>query len=186
MLTKQDFEDDAKLLQCDVEAIMAVASVEANGSGFDPEGFPRTLFEGHWFHKLTSGKFSTKYPSISYPSWDRTKYGRTWKQEKERLALAASLDRKAALMSASWGLFQIMGFNHAKCGFKDVQAFVNAMCKDENKQLEAFTQFILNSGLADELREHRWSDFARLYNGPGFAKNNYHVKLKEAYNKLKG
>lgn len=184
-LTREDFLDDAQRIGCEVEVIMAVAQVESRGSGFDPEGFPITLFEGHWFHRFTNGKFDETHPDLSYPKWTKKFYGKTWKEEKERLRRAVALDRTAALMSASWGMFQIMGFNHARCGFKTVQQFVNAMCKDENAQLEAFTQFIINSGLDDELRDKRWADFARLYNGPGYAVNQYDVKLERAYNRLK-
>lgn len=184
-LVREDFIDDAKLLNCEVEAIMAVAKVESAGGGFDPEGFPKTLFEGHWFSRLTKGKFDQSHPTLSFPKWTREHYGRTWQAEKARLQQAIALDRNAALMSASWGLFQIMGLNHAKCGFKTVQQFVNAMCKSENAQLEAFTQFIINSSLDDELRDKRWADFARLYNGPSYAVNKYDIKMKEAYEKFK-
>lgn len=184
-LTRDDFLDDAQLIGCDVEAVMAVAAVESRGGGFDPEGFPKTLFEGHWFHKLTGGKYSRSHPDLSYPTWTRQFYGKTWGAEKDRLQRAIALDRNAAMMSASWGMFQIMGFNHARAGFKTVQSFVNAMCKDENAQLGAFTQFIINSGLADELRDRRWADFARHYNGPGYAVNRYDTKLATAYAKAK-
>ena len=184
-LTREDFIDDAQLLGCEVEAIMAVVEVESAGGGFDPEGFPKTLFEGHHFHRLTKGKFSQSHPTLSYPKWTKKFYGRTWREEKNRLAEAVKLDRTAALMSASWGMFQIMGFNHAVCGYKTVQQFVNAMCKDENAQLGAFTQFIINSNLADELRDRRWADFARHYNGPSYAVNKYDVKMARAYERLK-
>ena len=184
-LTREDFIDDAALIGCDVEAIMAVAAVESRGGGFDPEGFPKTLFEGHWFHKLTKGKFSATHPTLSYPTWTKQFYGKSWREEKQRLAEAIQLDRTAAMMSASWGMFQIMGFNHAACGYKTVQSFVNAMCRDENAQLAAFTQFIITNGLGDELRDRRWADFARHYNGPGFAKNRYDVKLAQAFDKAK-
>lgn len=184
-LKREDFLDDAAKIGCEVEAIMAVAAVESRGGGFDPEGFPKTLFEGHWFHRLTNGKFSESHPTLSYAKWTKVHYGKTWDVEKKRLADAMALDRNAAMMSASWGMFQIMGFNHARAGYKTVQQFVNAMCKDENAQLEAFTQFIINSGLSDELRDRRWADFARLYNGPGFAANKYDTKLAAAYEKLK-
>lgn len=180
-LTREDFIDDAALIGCSVEAVMAVAAVESRGGGFDPEGFPKTLFEGHWFHKLTKGKYSASHPDLSYAVWTKKHYGKTWKQEKDRLARAMQLDRNAAMMSASWGMFQIMGFNHGACGFKTVQAFVNAMCKDENSQLAAFTGFIITNNLGDELRDRRWADFARLYNGPAYAQNRYDIKLAQAY-----
>lgn len=184
-LTREDFIDDAAQIGCEVEAIMAVAAVESRGGGFDPEGFPKTLFEGHWFHKLTKGKYDQTHPHLSYPRWTRKWYGKSWREEKERLAEAVQLDRNAALQSASWGMFQIMGFNHGRCGFKTVQQFVNAMCRDENTQLEVFTMYIINSGLADELRDRRWADFARLYNGPSYHINKYDTKLATAYEKYK-
>lgn len=184
-LMREDFVDDAKLIGCEVEAIMAVAKVESAGGGFDPEGFPKTLFEGHWFYKLTKGKFAQSHPTLCFEKWTRAHYGKTWQAEKARLAEAMTLDRNAAMMSASWGLFQIMGLNHAKCGFKTVQQFVNAMCKDENAQLGAFTQFIINSSLDDELRDKRWADFARLYNGPSYAVNKYDTKMAQAYEQFK-
>lgn len=184
-LKREDFFDDAERIGCEVEAIIAVASVESNGGGFDPEGFPKTLFEAHWFHKLTKGKYTQSHPHISSVKWNRKLYGKSWREEKARLAEAVSLDRNAALQSASWGMFQIMGFNHGKCGYKTVQQFVNAMCRDENSQLEAFTGFIIESRLDDELRDRRWADFARLYNGPSYAVNKYDIKLEKAYQKEK-
>ncbi|MGA0525154.1 N-acetylmuramidase domain-containing protein, partial [Escherichia coli] len=47
--------------------------------------------------------------------------------EWDRLARAIEINRPAALESASWGLFQIMGFHWKLLGFASVQAFVNAM-----------------------------------------------------------
>lgn len=184
-LTRSDMIDDAAKIGCEVEVVMAVAAVESRGGGFDPEGFPKTLFEGHWFHKLTGGRFSQTHPTLSFPRWTRQHYGRNWQQEKARLQQAIALDRNAALMSASWGMFQIMGFNHVKAGYNTVQEFVNAMCASENTQLEAFTNFIINTGLGDEMRDKRWADFARLYNGPSYAQNKYDTKLAAEYSKAR-
>lgn len=182
-LEPEDFIDDAAKLGCEVAAIRAVAEVESAGGGFDPEGFPKTLFEGHIFHRLTGGKFSVSHPSLSYAKWTKKFYG-DWKKEKARLQEAMTLDRAAAIQSASWGAFQIMGMNHALAGFSKPQQFVNAMCKDANSQLEVFTQFIIQSGLDDELRDRRWRDFARRYNGPQYALNQYDVKIAAAYSRL--
>ena len=185
MIKYADVVDDAKRLGCEPEAVLAVAEVESAGGGFSPDGFPKTLFEGHWFHKLTKGKYSQTHPTISYPTWTRQFYGKTWQAERARLELATSLDRTAALQSASWGMFQIMGFNHGLCGYKTVQQFVNAMCKDENSQLEAFVGFVIERGLADELQRKDWHGFARLYNGPRYMENDYAGKLERSYNKYK-
>jgi hypothetical protein len=181
--TNEDYKRVAEQLKCEPAAVAAVAAVESAGSGFDPEGFPKTLFEGHWFYKLTNGKYAQSHPDLCYPKWTKQFYGKTWREEKDRLNRAIALDRNAALMSASWGSFQIMGYNFAKCGYKTVQQFVNDMCKSDGAQLDAFAEFVHESGMADELQDKRWADFARLYNGPGYAQNSYDKKLAAAYAK---
>lgn len=184
-LTRADFLDDAAKLDCEVEVIQAVAQVESAGSGFRADGFPRTLFEGHLFYKYTKGRFANSHPDLCYPKWTKQFYGKTTAAEAARFEAACKLDRTSALLSTSFGLFQICGFNYALCGCRTLQEFVNRMCKSENSQLELFTEFVINSGLADELRDHRWADFARKYNGPAFSKNAYDVKMSQAYVKLK-
>lgn len=184
VLTYPDFFQAAHVLQCDVAAIQAVCEVEAPKGGFFPDGTPATLFEGHKFCAFTDARFSAVYPTISYPKWTREFYGKTWQQEKKRLEEAIALDRNAALKSASWGKFQIMGFNFAAAGFGTLQEFVNAMYKSEGSQLLAFVAFVVHEKLDDELREHRWADFARRYNGPSYADNQYDTKLAAAYRRL--
>jgi hypothetical protein len=88
-------------------------------------------------------------------------------------------------MSASWGLFQIMGFNYTLCGFNTLQEFVTAMYNSEKDHLLAFCNYVKEMCLDDELREKRWADFARRYNGPQYKKNKYDVKLEAAYQKHK-
>jgi hypothetical protein len=183
-LILEDFHHAAFDLKCAVAAIQAVCEVEAPRGGFNPDDTPATLFEGHKFYLYTKGKFAQSHPNICFPKWDRTKYGKSWKEEQARLQLAMTLDRNAALMSASWGKFQIMGFNHLACGFKTVQMFVNAMYKSEREQLGAFINYVESTGLADELRDRRWADFARLYNGSGYRLNKYDEKLAKAFEKF--
>lgn len=182
-LTEEDYKKASKIIGCEVAVIKAVAKVESNGGGFNSDGTPKILFEGHWFHKLTNGKFSNWLNrNISYPKWIRTFYN---ENQHKRLHKAVLLDRDAALKSASWGKFQIMGFNYDKCGFKNVQQFVNAMYKSEGAQLEAFVNFIKSMNLDDELRNKNWSRFAYFYNGKGYKSNKYDTKLQEAYLKYK-
>jgi hypothetical protein len=184
VLTRDDFLDDASKIGCNVAAIRAVAEVESSGSGFDLLGRPKTLFEGHIFYKLTKGKFAASHPSICYPKWTRQFYGKTRDAEWARLQLAISLDRNAALMSASWGTFQIMGSNYAICGFASLEEFVQAQYSDANTHLQCFTEFVLDRGLSDELRDLRWADFARIYNGASYRLNNYDIKMSKAYSKF--
>ena len=184
-LQERDFVAAAFALECEVEAIKAVCEVEAPKGGFDRAGFCVTLFEGHIFHRYTKGKFDGSHPTLSYPTWTTKHYGKTSAAERDRLMAARKLDNTAALMSASWGKFQIMGFNFALCGFKTVFDFVLAMQDSEAKQLDAFVEYIKQTHLADELQQHRWADFARKYNGPAYQKNAYDVKLAKAYERAK-
>lgn len=180
-LTESDFKDAAVILGCDVAAIKAVCKVEAPRGGFNPDGSPATLFEGHKFSVFTGGKYDKTAPDISYPKWTRQFYGKTWQAEQDRLQRAMRLDRDAALKSASWGKFQIMGFNHEMAGFKTVQEFINAMYRSEREQLMAFVSFLQKTNLTGALKRREWKSFARGYNGPSYAANQYDTKLAAAY-----
>ncbi len=182
-LQERDFVAAAFALECEVEAVKAVCAVEAPRGGF-VDDICITLFEGHIFHKYTKGKFDKDQPTLSFPAWTREFYSNA-SGERLRLARARILDDTAALMSASWGRFQIMGFNFALCGYKTVHAFCEAMQESEAKQLDAFVEYIKAVSLQDELQEHRWADFARKYNGPAYQKNEYDTKLANAYRKEK-
>ena len=183
LLTEHDLADAAQQLGCDVAAIKAVCQVEAPRGGFNPDGSPVTLFEGHKFYGFTEGKFAVQAPDLCFKVWTRKFYGKTWQAEQDRLQRAMKLDREAALKSASWGKFQIMGFNHAMVGFPAVQAFVNAMYESEAAQLQAFVRFVLTAGLAPSLRRGDWKGFALGYNGPGYAENHYDTRLAAAHEK---
>lgn len=182
---KFNYSDAAAYLGCSVAAIKAVASVESAGSGFDPEGFPKTLFEGHKFNQFTGGVYSAKHPTYSYLKWTKNFYGKTWRDEKDRLFFAMSLNREAAIKSASWGEFQIMGFNWQATGATSIQDFVNRMCDGPESQLSLFCGFIKASPrLLVALRDLKWVEFAKLYNGDGYAANQYDTKLASAYRKM--
>lgn len=177
-LTETDYEIAADSLGVDVAAVKAVSQVESAGSGFLPDGQVKLLFERHHFAKYTGHKYDAKYPAISSSAPGGYKTGAA---EIKRFQQALSLDRKAAMLSASYGKFQIMGFNFALCGFTSVDAFVKAMNESESAHLAAFVEFVKSKGLDDELQRHDWKGFARGYNGPAYAKNSYHTKLADAY-----
>jgi hypothetical protein len=81
-------------------------------------------------------------------------------------------------------LFQILGTNHARCGFASATAFVADMAKSHVRQLAAFEAFVRSSGIADELQRKDWEGFARVYNGPGQVER-YGRLLREAYDRIK-
>ncbi|HEY9541532.1 MAG TPA: N-acetylmuramidase family protein, partial [Luteimonas sp.] len=161
----------ATTLEVQLAALRAVAEVESSGSGFlkPPSVKPKVLFEGHAFHRLTGGRFDESHPGLSYPRWDRKKYSGSLAGEWERLEAACLLDRAAALQAASWGMFQIMGFNYSYAGFADVEAFVAAQHAGAEQQAGAFARFISRPPLLSALRRRSWQKFAAAYNGPGYA-----------------
>lgn len=171
----------AKALEVKVSALRAVATVESAGSGFAADGRPKVLFEGHIFHRLTQGRFSAGHPTLSFPKWTKLHYAKTQALEWQRLEKACNLDRAAALQSASWGMFQIMGFNYPLCGFGDVEAFTAQQRAGADQQLESFARFISRDVFLKPLRGLQWVTFARNYNGPGYEKNQYHTKMASAF-----
>jgi hypothetical protein len=159
--------------------LWSVLSVETSGCGFLPDRRPKILFERHIFHRLTGGRFDDVDPNVSQPTPGG--YGAGGAHQYERLAAAIQLDRAAALQSASWGLNQIMGQNFAAAGFHQVEDMVAAMIESEDKQLHAGVQFIIGNDMDVLLRDHDWAGFARRYNGPNYADNDYDDKLAEYY-----
>jgi LysM repeat protein len=183
-LTPADWQRAAKSLGVDVASIKAVANVESPGSGFLPDGRPKILFEAAQFGRLTGDRYNSSHPNISSATWDRSLYV-GGAGEYQRLAQAKGLNETAALQAASWGRFQIMGFNYKTAGFGNVQDFVKAMQQGEGQQLDAFVNFIkADSSMHSALKRHDWAGFAQAYNGPGYAANKYDTKIEAEYNKL--
>ena len=187
-ITRQDQVAAATRLGVDAAVVKAVTAVEARGSGFIRNtDLPCILFEGHWFHRFTRGVHANHHPHLSYPSWTKKHY-KGGRGEYDRLVEAISIcdEPDSALKSASWGLFQIMGFNHELAGYTDVRAFVNAMSVSEGAQLDAFVSFVLaQPAMAEHLQEKRWAEFARRYNGPGYQQNQYDVKLAAEFTRAR-
>ncbi len=178
-LAPQDYADAAARLGCEVAAIRAVAAVESGRNAFDAQGRPTILFERHLFHKLTEGRFAAQVPDLSNPSWGG--YGKASAQYG-RLARAYALDAEAALKSCSWGMFQILGLNHASAGFAAVEDFVRAMARGEAEHLQTFVAFILSHGsMHAALTRRDWAGFALRYNGPDYHKNRYDERIGERY-----
>jgi len=69
-------------------------------------------------------------------------------------------------------------------GFADVEDLVAAMYKSEDDQLRAMVGFIKAEKLHTVLQKKDWTAFARRYNGPQFAKNNYDTKLKATFTRF--
>ena len=164
------------------DEIHALLDVESAGSGFDGKGRPKILFERHWFYRLVPDheRAQAAKDGLAVKKWSRATYGKDQYQLLER---AMKIDEEAALKSASWGLGQVMGFNHKAAGYATIQDMVRAFMADEEEHLKAMVNFIKANKLDDELRRHDWAGFARGYNGPGYKANAYDRKLANAYAK---
>ena len=187
-LKDDDFQRAAAELGVDIATIKAVTQVESAGSGYSADGKIKILFEGHIFWKQLDeiyGNAAVKQhddtADILHEKWTKKYYN---KNQWERLEKAVKINEEAALKSASYGMFQIMGFNHQLCGFPDVKTFIDFNKQSEGNQLLCFVRYCLNRGLHTHLINKDWAAFARKYNGTGYKKNKYDTKLAAAYKKF--
>lgn len=189
--------DDSRLLrQCDIEAaaerlgvsvaaIMAVNEVESRGAGFLASGRPVILFERHTFHnRLRIAGFDVAALSDAQPLIVNARAGGYigGEAEYQRLAAARSIAEVIALESASWGAFQVMGYHWQRLGYTCAHEFVELQSRSEADQLDGFVRFVLaDPELHKALKARQWAKFARLYNGPEYARNLYDTKLARAF-----
>lgn len=184
-LDELDIPQIGKMIGVGEDEIRAVLEVESRGKGFDRQNRPIMLFEPHIFHRqLTAHKPGELQRAVdeglAYRKWGERKYPL---DSYPTLQKAIQIDLELALRSASWGLAQIMGFNHTAAGYRTARDMVEDFKKDEEIHVRAMVKFIISAGLDDEIRRRDWSGFARGYNGPGFAKNKYDTKLATAFAK---
>jgi N-acetylmuramidase len=188
IITPYDYAQAAKALGCEVAAIKAVTTVEAPRGAYDDKDRLTILFEPYIFYKElrkegidpTPYLLNSKYANIIWKTWTAM-YGK-YSEQYPKLELAKTINKDIAVMSASYGMFQIMGFNYELCGFKDPHTMVDVMTQGgEPAQLQAFINYIKATHLDDELRNKDWAGFASGYNGPSYRKNLYDTKLKNAY-----
>lgn len=197
-LTEDDYNRAARKLGVESAVIKAVTWVESGGSGFRKDKRPKILYESHIFGKLTKYKYNSIGPIISSdkyisgnPNYKLDQYN--------RLELASKYDKSAAQMSASWGMFQILGLNFRLCEYNSVDEYVKSNYISSGKHLDNFVSYIIkntstsNSGrlrgftfsMADALRNKKWANFAYYYNGPSYKTNDYDNKLYSAYLKFR-
>jgi hypothetical protein len=194
-LSEQDLKDFATKHNIELAAVKAVNEVESSGKGFFVDGRPKILFEGHVFWDQLkkagidpSSVASASNADVLYPRWTKGHYvggPREYdRMEKAAEILADPKVKTAALASASWGSYQIMGYHAAKLGYSSVQEFTDQMYVHERNHLEAFGRYITAFGCIAHLRAKNWAKFANCYNGAGYAQNKYDIKMANAYQKF--
>lgn len=190
-LQEEEFVNGGKLLGIETLVIKAFAVVEAKEYGFMSDGFPVILFERHKFYSYIrdnlnislANEYALKYPNICNKEPGGYVGG---KGEFTKYSQASKLDLNGAKSSCSWGMFQIMGFNFKACGYENVDSFVSDMIKSEDNHLKAFVNFIKSDAILHKaLMQKDWTGAARRYNGPAYARNQYDVKMTQAYTEFK-
>lgn len=181
-MTGADIENVAAYLGCEVAALKAVMAVESSGKGFDAKNRPIILFEPHVFYRnLGANREEAVSLGLAYPKWGQHPYPRGNDAQYVRLEAARQINNEAAFRSISVGLGQILGENFRAAGHQSAGEMFVTAADSEGAQLMQMAHFIKANKLDDELRAKNWAGFARGYNGAGYAKNAYDVKLAKAY-----
>ena len=164
--------------------LLALVSVETNGSPFEPDGSPTILCEPAVFYKelpialraqaLSAGVAATKWSRDGYRD-QGTAVGRA-----ARFARMIAIDANAAYRSVSMGLGQGMGFNCSLAGYGTAQEMYDAF-RDIGAQARAIVAMLPALGVLEPLKSHDWVQAAVHYNGPGERHNRYDAKLADSY-----
>lgn len=181
-LSDEDFRIVSEELGVETAAMKAVVLIEAGKGmkGFWAPGVPVVNFDNSMYSRFR-GKSKVRPDADARIPSGLTGYAlREW----TLLVKARKKDSDAANNGTFWGMFQIGGFNYAKCGCATVDEFVRLMSTSELEQLELFAAFITNTGMLDDLRKKNWAAFARKYNGASYARRGYHKRMAEAYRKF--
>lgn len=184
-LKPYELADVAKEIGVEPAALRAVQQVEASGSGFDAKDRPKALFERHHFYRNLKNDPDKLERAIdeglAYVRWGTRPYPKGSDAVYAELTKAADIDVNATLLSTSWGMGQVMGFNFKSAGCASVEEMWEQAKRSERDQLRHMAMFIKNAGLVSTLNAKNWAAFAKAYNGPGYAQNQYDVKLAKAY-----
>lgn len=206
------FVSAAQILGVKESFVRAIAEVETNGESFLKDGRIKVLFERHWFRrklgealqkpevrKNVAAELDVPVPTDAKAaatllalvekkfngicSAERGGY-KGGEAEWDRLNQAMDFDIEAAAMSASYGGYQLMGFNYQACGYKSAKSMMLDLAASESKQFLAMVSFIkANPGMHAALKKGDWAKFAEAYNGPAYRENKYDVKLASSEKK---
>jgi hypothetical protein len=162
--------------------LKAIILVESGGIGFSEiTGKILIQFEPTWFER-------------KYADWKNHQAGHTWQnngvdnQAAEWKAFndAFSINANAAMQATSIGMMQVMGFHYSELGFENVGAMWDYAKESEANQVELAIRFIKRNPKLDQaLKNNDWATVAYYYNGSGYKKYNYDIRLQRAYNTAK-
>nr|WP_313372832.1 N-acetylmuramidase family protein [Brucella intermedia] len=167
-------------------ALLAIAEVESGGRALHNVNGgkePAIRFEGHYFDRRLSGRLRdyARSNGLSAPVAGRIRNPKSQGERWLLLERAMGLNKKAALESTSWGLGQVMGAHWEWLGYMTVDDLVAEARGSVAGQARLMLRFIEKAELLEVLKARNWREFARRYNGPAFARNEYDKRMAEAY-----
>jgi hypothetical protein len=184
----------------EVRALRALLEVEAGGEGLTEHG-PVIRLEVHklWMAVRPSQRMAVnaRFVVRGPRPWEGHEWldGGHWVplhqpireggQEREHRALlcARAIDEAAAIGATSWGCGQVLGQYWRELGYPSPGAFAIGMQSEACQILAVMKHLEVISAAIPDLRERRWADVARKYNGNGAAAW-YSGRLAEAYERL--
>lgn len=170
-ISKDQIKELAATYGIEARVLDAVIKVECSGAGFEKNGDLKIQFEPSYFFEYTGRTIPN---GVSGP-----------KKEWEAYYAAKEIDWKAALMSTSWGMGQIMGRYYELAGYDSVQNMINDFKTGEYAQVKGMLVFCKNGGLLKYLKMKNFDAFAKKYNGPKYLKFDYVNRLIREYTNSK-
>lgn len=195
----------ADVLKIEAAVGIAVFAVESGGFAFDPKTkrmiirFENQVFFDQW-GKHNKAVYDQHFifnpqqrwlghqwrPTANEP-WrptDKADFHGNQDREWEVLNFARGFNDEAAKKSISMGAPQIMGFNHATCGYESAAQMFDAFASSDRNQVVGFFDFVQgpasNSRRVIALQQQDFNTFASMYNGPGQAAK-YGSLIKTTY-----
>ncbi len=170
----------AAKLHIDPAVAVAVVAAESSGRSVGPDGRMIIRLENHIFWN-NWGKFNPEMYNRHFehannqhghtyrptPNEPRRQSHRNQLEEWEAFGVAQKLNDRAAKLSISMGLVQIMGFNHTGIGYPTVEAMFDAFNTSLHGQLIGFFDFVNHKRLVPSLQNRNFMHFATIYNGRG-------------------
>ncbi|HEX2866108.1 MAG TPA: N-acetylmuramidase domain-containing protein [Ignavibacteriales bacterium] len=168
-------KDFASLHSIDWRILYAILMTESNAEGFDEKGKIKQRFESGIFSGFTKVKNgdSPKHPAL--PGLDPK-----WIKQRD--------DHELLLMSYSYGIAQIMGWQYPYIGYRSIYDMVMDYEESEDNQVKNFCLFCQNyrdGRFLKALQELNYRLIANMYNGAAFERNRYDEKLKHFFNQAK-
>jgi hypothetical protein len=158
-------KQEAEALGIPTESALGVFFVESKQAYDLATGLIIIRYEPHIFRRK-SGKDVPAKRAGQNAEWDN-------------FARAFDVHQEAALLSCSYGLPQLMGFNFGVTKHGNARDMFLAFQDSCSEQVQGFFGFVRKNNITKAIKNKDWRAFASVYNGPG-AVDDYSGKLNRA------